>query len=166
MVANDPSREMRVRCCRSPSHPEELLERSPTLPRTRQTTAGNDGNCRRKATVNSNLGFEAKNTIGENILTGRLKPSAGSQIQKLDNQTLVHNTKAGTSCNVQNAALQLIKTASHNLRHPVASSRAIPASSYSNHHQLQATVANKSLVAGQPVATSKRRCFLLALQGC
>ncbi|KZV29506.1 hypothetical protein F511_22735 [Dorcoceras hygrometricum] len=46
---------------------EELLERSPTLPRTHQTMAGNDGNCRRKATVNSNLGFEAKNTIGENI---------------------------------------------------------------------------------------------------
>ncbi|KZV55675.1 hypothetical protein F511_24352 [Dorcoceras hygrometricum] len=48
---------------------EELLERSPTLPRTYQTTAGDDGNCRRKATVNSNLGFKAKNTIGENILS-------------------------------------------------------------------------------------------------
>ncbi|KZV36016.1 ABC transporter F family member 4 [Dorcoceras hygrometricum] len=51
----------------------ELLERSPTLPHTYQRTAGNDGNCRRKTTVNSNLGFEAKNTIGENIslsLTG------------------------------------------------------------------------------------------------
>ncbi|KZV50755.1 ENHANCER OF AG-4 protein 2 [Dorcoceras hygrometricum] len=42
---------------------KELLKRSPTLPHTYQTTAGNYGNCRRKATVNSNLGFEAKNTI-------------------------------------------------------------------------------------------------------
>ncbi|KZV13588.1 putative LRR receptor-like serine/threonine-protein kinase [Dorcoceras hygrometricum] len=43
----------------------ELRKRSPTLPRTYQTTAGNEGNCRRKATVNSNLGFEAKKTIKE-----------------------------------------------------------------------------------------------------
>ncbi|KZV41311.1 hypothetical protein F511_21835 [Dorcoceras hygrometricum] len=57
----------------------------------------------------------------------------------------------------QHAMFQLNKTASHNLRHPVASSRAIPAASYSNHHQLQAIVANKSLAVGQPVASSKRR---------
>ncbi|KZV26763.1 hypothetical protein F511_25327 [Dorcoceras hygrometricum] len=44
---------------------KELFERSPTLPQTSKTVAGNDGNCRRKATMNSILGFEAKNTIGE-----------------------------------------------------------------------------------------------------
>ncbi|KZV49688.1 palladin-like [Dorcoceras hygrometricum] len=46
---------------------EELLERSPTLPRTYQTVAGNDENSSEKLTVNSNLGFEAKSNNWENI---------------------------------------------------------------------------------------------------
>ncbi|KZV06626.1 pentatricopeptide repeat-containing protein-like [Dorcoceras hygrometricum] len=43
---------------------KDLLKRSPTIPRTYQTVAGNDGNSPDKLTVNSNLGFEAKTTIG------------------------------------------------------------------------------------------------------
>ncbi|KZV32733.1 hypothetical protein F511_15797 [Dorcoceras hygrometricum] len=40
---------------------EEILERSPTLPQTPKTTIGNDGNSPEKLTVNSILGFKAKN---------------------------------------------------------------------------------------------------------
>ncbi|KZT75627.1 hypothetical protein F511_47348 [Dorcoceras hygrometricum] len=32
---------------------KELLKRGPTLPQTYQTVAGNDGKCRRNATVNN-----------------------------------------------------------------------------------------------------------------
>ncbi|KZV25186.1 transferase, transferring glycosyl group [Dorcoceras hygrometricum] len=46
---------------------EEVLERSPTLPRKYQMMAGNDGNSSEKLTVNSNLGFEAKSNNRENI---------------------------------------------------------------------------------------------------
>ncbi|KZV47737.1 hypothetical protein F511_11940 [Dorcoceras hygrometricum] len=46
---------------------EELLKRSPTLPRTYQKVVGNDGNSPEKLTVNSNLGFEAKRNNRENI---------------------------------------------------------------------------------------------------
>ncbi|KZV35711.1 heat stress transcription factor A-4b-like [Dorcoceras hygrometricum] len=44
-----------------------ILKRSPTLPCTYQTMAGNDGNLSEKPTVNSNLGFEEKNSNRENI---------------------------------------------------------------------------------------------------
>ncbi|KZV47826.1 hypothetical protein F511_39901 [Dorcoceras hygrometricum] len=54
----------------------------------------------------------------------------------------------------------LNKTTTHSLRHPVASScRKHPDTSYSNHYQLQATVANKSLAAGQPDAGSKYKSW-------
>ncbi|KZV50978.1 hypothetical protein F511_15221 [Dorcoceras hygrometricum] len=150
----------------------ELRKRSPTLPCTYQTTAGNDGNCRRKVTVNSNLGFEAKNTIGENILTGtnnQLQPAdakkPAAEISNNANQNdvvehylrLPQHIKRSVATN-QNGVAPLT---SSNL---VDNSRAIPAASYSSLHQLQATVTNKSLAAGQPVTTSKRRRFLLALQ--
>ncbi|KZV58704.1 hypothetical protein F511_28793 [Dorcoceras hygrometricum] len=46
---------------------EELDERNPALPQTYQTVTGNDGNCRRNATVNTVLGFEATNNHRENI---------------------------------------------------------------------------------------------------
>ncbi|KZV38657.1 transmembrane receptor protein tyrosine kinase [Dorcoceras hygrometricum] len=45
----------------------------------------------------------------------------------------------------------LNKTTTHSLRHPI--------SSHSNHHQLQATIANKSLAAGQPNAGSKYKSW-------
>ncbi|KZV54706.1 hypothetical protein F511_05087 [Dorcoceras hygrometricum] len=43
----------------------------------------------------------------------QLQATVANNLSQLDSQTLVQNTKAGTSCNIQNAALQLIKTASH-----------------------------------------------------
>ncbi|KZV18931.1 hypothetical protein F511_17981 [Dorcoceras hygrometricum] len=88
---------MRVRYRRSPSHPglpaqrthgrrkqfaillpannssqewyrmKELLKRSPKLPRTSKKVVGNEGNSSKKLTVNSVLGFEAKNNNQEKI---------------------------------------------------------------------------------------------------
>ncbi|KZV57399.1 pleiotropic drug resistance protein 1-like [Dorcoceras hygrometricum] len=46
---------------------EELLERSPTLPQTYQTIAGNDGNSSEKLTVNSNLGLEEQRSTIERL---------------------------------------------------------------------------------------------------
>ncbi|KZV18075.1 hypothetical protein F511_38111 [Dorcoceras hygrometricum] len=235
MVANDHSREMRVRYCRSPSHPEklmagshatptqllpkqltgslnqgyeqdlntkersstcttkrtigqqlrvpqlanhrlqklykmkEILKRSPTLPRTYKTTVGNDGNCRRKATVNSNLGFEAKNTIEKYFTkhqqTSRCKePTAEFSNHAKQNNVVEHYLRLVLNQKLDNQTTGLNITGIP--PKAVASSRAIPAASYSNHHQLQAIVANKSLTAGQPVATSKRRHANLSKRCC
>ncbi|KZV20359.1 hypothetical protein F511_16427 [Dorcoceras hygrometricum] len=46
---------------------KELLKRSPTLPQTSKNVTGNDGNSSEKLTVNSVLGFEAKNNNREKI---------------------------------------------------------------------------------------------------
>ncbi|KZV20036.1 hypothetical protein F511_15279 [Dorcoceras hygrometricum] len=65
---------------------EELLERSPTLPRTNQTTTSNDGNSPKKLTVNSALGFEKQRSIIWRIsLTGTLQP-ADAKNQLLNSQ--------------------------------------------------------------------------------
>ncbi|KZV38219.1 hypothetical protein F511_18718 [Dorcoceras hygrometricum] len=82
---------------------EELLERSPMLPRTNQTTASNDGNSLEKLMMNSNLGFEAKNTIGEIAKYGILVLEIEEQVfLKYISQNLVkfihqHNQQAPTN---------------------------------------------------------------------
>ncbi|KZV53566.1 hypothetical protein F511_27290 [Dorcoceras hygrometricum] len=64
---------------------------------------------------------------------GRLKPSAGSQIQKLETRRWFIIPKAGTSCNIQNAALQLTKRRRiATSANPADNPRAIPAARYSS----------------------------------
>ncbi|KZV27093.1 hypothetical protein F511_37029 [Dorcoceras hygrometricum] len=54
---------------------KELHERSPTLPRTSKNITGNDRNSPKKLTVNSVLGFEAKNNNREKISQERIPPT-------------------------------------------------------------------------------------------
>ncbi|KZV19752.1 hypothetical protein F511_34629 [Dorcoceras hygrometricum] len=123
---------------------KELLERSPTLPRTYQTTAGNNGNSPERLTMNNAL-----SDLTKRRRTAYIIKSATSWSPKTIGWFLSREFPPKAA---------LTKTTTHSLRHPVASSRAKkPDAGYSNHHQSQATVANKSLAAGQPVATSKRR---------
>ncbi|KZV27755.1 protein ATSYTF [Dorcoceras hygrometricum] len=102
--------EMRVRNHCSPSHPannslqerykmEELLERSPTLPRTNQTTASNDGNSPEKLTVNSALGFEKQSDLTKRRRTAYVIKSASSWSPKTIGWFLSSEIlpKAGTS---------------------------------------------------------------------
>ncbi|KZV30858.1 hypothetical protein F511_36621 [Dorcoceras hygrometricum] len=125
---------------------EELLKRSPTLPRTYQTTTVNDGNCRRKATMNSNLGFEAKNTIGENILrtnkqiqpADAKKPAAEISNNANQNDVVEHYLRLVLNQKLDNQTTGL--NIAGNLQK-------LPQATVA-HHQLQATVAHKSLAAG------------------
>ncbi|KZV29829.1 UDP-glucose iridoid glucosyltransferase-like [Dorcoceras hygrometricum] len=124
---------------------EELLERSPTLPRTYQTMAGNDGNSPEKLTVNStsirrtevdnqdNISLIAPLTSSYLPSSGRLKPSAGFSSREI-------LPKAGTSRDIQNAALQLIKMASHSLRNTFCQQMVTQTQATVAHHQSQATV--------------------------
>ncbi|KZV44799.1 hypothetical protein F511_35455 [Dorcoceras hygrometricum] len=143
----------------------ELFKRSPTLPQLSKMKAGIDGNHRIKSTVNSSLGFEAKNNVGENILSMGSDISIEVQVFIYINPVAaeicskqIHRQKPAGTNNQQMQRNQLLKslttlnkTTTHCLRHPVAS--------YSNHYQLQATVANKSLAAGQPDAGSKYKSW-------
>ncbi|KZV26330.1 rop guanine nucleotide exchange factor 14 [Dorcoceras hygrometricum] len=153
----------------------EIRKRSPTLPQLSKTTAGNDGNHRIKSTVNSALGFETRRTnVGENILSMGSDISIEDQVFHYINPVAaeicfkqIHRQKPAGTNNQQmqrNQPLKsqttLNKTTMHSLRHQVASSRTKhPDASYSNHHQLQATVANKSLAAGQPDTGSKYKSW-------
>ncbi|KZV40671.1 hypothetical protein F511_32381 [Dorcoceras hygrometricum] len=74
---------------------EELLKRSPMLPRTRKTTTENDGNCRRCATVNNALGYQQPSAgrTPQSINPNTPNDVVGHYLrlvlnQKLDNQTI------------------------------------------------------------------------------
>ncbi|KZV47825.1 DNA damage-binding protein 1 [Dorcoceras hygrometricum] len=156
---------------RSQAKTQKLCKRSPMLPQLSKTTAGNDGNHRIKSMVNSALGFETqRKNVGENILSMGSDISIEDQVFLYINPVAaeiyfkqIHRQKPAGTNNQQMQRNQLLKsqttlnkTKTHSLRHPVASScTKHPDTSYSNHYQLQATVANKSLVAGQPDAGSK-----------
>ncbi|KZV54390.1 hypothetical protein F511_18059 [Dorcoceras hygrometricum] len=71
---------------------EELLERSPTLPRTYQTVAGNDENSPEKITVNKGS-RKQRSTIGEILLSmgsGEVKRSQALLLIKTREIWLIH----------------------------------------------------------------------------
>ncbi|KZV41333.1 putative carboxylesterase 18 [Dorcoceras hygrometricum] len=74
---------------------KELLKRGPTLPQTYQTVAGNDGKCRRNATVNKMVAmYEARVASGLNGFLGcRSDISETALIEFYQNASLMSNVE-------------------------------------------------------------------------
>ncbi|KZV49911.1 hypothetical protein F511_40797 [Dorcoceras hygrometricum] len=106
----------------------ELRKRSPTLPRTYQKTAGNEGNSPERLTMNSALGFEKQRTnVGKNILSMESDISNEDQVfLKYISQKLV---KSSTDI-ISSVATNLNGVAPLTSSNLVDNSRAIPAASY------------------------------------